>query len=179
MFRTDDKASRGGFSLVEILITIAILGILVVIAASNFGGMNEKYQVESETKQFYADLMDARGRAMQRSRVHFVKIAADGLGYKTYDDTMDAAEATPDGDRVLQPDADTLVANATVRHTITWNPGGVSDFSFNFNRNGIASVTGFLRFDSTTVRPDYDCITVEATRIKMGQFNGTNDCIEK
>lgn len=179
MHCTGDKVARGGFTLVEIMITIAILGILVVIAVSDFRGLNEKYKVEAETKQLYADLMDARGRAMQRNRMHFVQIAADGLGYKTYDDTRDAIDATPDGDRVLQLGEDTLVASATVRHTITWNPGGVSDFSFNFNRNGIASVTGFIRFDSTTVRPDYDCITVKATRIKMGQYNGTNDCIEK
>ena len=43
--------------------------------------------------------------------------------------------------------------------------------SFNFNRNGIASVTGFIRtFFRSTVQPDYDCITVRPTRIKMGQY---------
>ena len=36
---SDDKAARGGFTLVEILITIAILGILVVLAVGNFGGI--------------------------------------------------------------------------------------------------------------------------------------------
>jgi prepilin-type N-terminal cleavage/methylation domain-containing protein len=171
VFRTDDKATRGGFSLVEILITIAILGILVVIAASNFGGMNEKYKVEAETKQLYADLMDARGRAMQRNRASIVRINAND--YQTYEDTSPA----PDGDGALQ-NTDTLITNTTVSHDIATGNIAVP-LSFNFNRNGIASVTGFIRF-SSTAQPDYDCIWIRATRIKMGLYNATgNTCAEK
>ena len=176
---TDDKAVRGGFTLVEIMITLVILGILVVIAVSDFRGLNEKYRVEAETKQLYADLMDVRGRALQRNRMHFVQIAADGLGYKTYDDTSDGTNPAPDGDRTLQESADTLVANVKVFHAIHTENIASLPLSFNFNRNGIASVTGFIRF-SSTAQPDYDCITITATRIKMGQYDGTgNTCAEK
>ena len=89
-----DNESRRGFTLVEILIAIAILGILAVLAVGNFGGMNEKYKVEAETKQFYADIMDARGRAMQRNRWSFVRITTNG--YMTYED-----RPLPDGDGAL------------------------------------------------------------------------------
>jgi type IV fimbrial biogenesis protein FimT len=170
VFCTDDKAARGGFTLVEILITIAILGILVVLAVGNFGGLNEKYKVEAETKQLYADLMDARGRAMQRNRVFFVRFS--GTGYATYEDT----NTPPDGNGTWDNTADTRVANVTVAHTITTSlPGGAN--AFEFNRNGIASVTGNIRFSSTAI-PDYDCITIRQTRIKMGQYIG-GLCVEK
>ena len=159
--------------MVEILITVAILGILVMLAVGNFGGMNEKYKVEAETKQLYADLMDVRGRAMQRNRMFFVRFpGTTGTGYATYEDT----NTPPDGDGVWDNTADALVANVTVAHTIiTALPGGV--FVFEFNRNGIASVTGNLRFSSTAT-PDYDCITIQPTRIKMGQYSG-GVCVEK
>jgi prepilin-type N-terminal cleavage/methylation domain-containing protein len=167
---TDDKAARGGFTLVEILIAIAILGILVVLAVGNFGGLNEKYKVEAETKQLYADLMDARGRAMQRNRMFFVRFS--GTGYATYEDS----NTPPDGNGVWDNTADTRVANVTVAHTITTAlPGGAD--AFEFNRNGIASVTGDVRFSSTAI-PDYDCITIRPTRIKMGQYIG-GVCVEK
>lgn len=161
----DDRERRGGFTLVEIMIVIAIVGIVALIAASNFRGMMDKYRVEDETKLMFADLMDARGRAMQRNRVFFVQITTDG--YNTFEDTNPA----PDGNSSLEG-SDTRVASVTVKHPIT-TTGGLSDFRF--NRNGIASVTGSIRFTVTTstTQPDYDCITVRETRIKMGKWNGT------
>jgi len=167
----DDKASLRGFTLLEILIVIAIVGILVAIAVGNFGGLNEKYKVEAETKQLFSDLMDARGRAMQRNRASFVQV--NGNDYQTYEDTSPA----PDGDGALQ-NTDTLIIDAKVSHAIATGTIAVP-LSFNFSRNGIASVTGFIRF-SSTAKPDYDCIWVRATRIKMGQYNATgNACAEK
>lgn len=169
-----DREGRGGFTLVEIMIVLAILGILVVLAVSNFEGMNEKYKVEAETKQLYADLMDARGRAMQRNRWFFVLITS--TGYATYEDGP-----LPDGDTVPNNN-DTLVANVTVHHAINivLNGGGPN---FGFNRNGIANDNGTISFTSN-VRPDYDCITIQPTRIKMGQYVGGTGgiggtCIEK
>ena len=169
----DDKLARGGFTLMEILIVIVIVGILLTIAAGNFGGVNEKYKVEAETKQLYADLMDVRGRAMQRNRMSFVRLS--GTGYATYEDT----NTPPDGNGVWDNTTDSRVANVTVLHTITTDlPGD----AFEFNRNGIASVaTGNILF-SSTAKPDYDCITIRPTRIKMGQYLGTfpgGTCVEK
>jgi type IV fimbrial biogenesis protein FimT len=165
----DYREGRGGFTMLEIMIALAILGIVVVIAVSNFEGLMEKYRVEGETKQMFADLMDARGRAMQRNRVSHVQIAANG--YKTFEDT----DPTPDGDNILTG-SDTQVASVTVNRAIA-PTAGLS--AFLFNRNGIASATGTIRL-ITPAHPDYDCITVKATRIKMGQINaGTGTCDEK
>ena len=107
-----DRSGRGGFTLLEIMIALAILGIVVVLAVGNFQGMMEKYRVEGETKQMFADLMDARGRAMQRNRAFFVRINANGYG--TFEDTSPA----PDGNGSWES-ADAPAANEVVRHTIT------------------------------------------------------------
>ncbi len=164
-----DREGRGGFTIVEIMIAIAILGILVVLAVANFEGMNEKYKVEAETKQFYADLMDARGRAMQRNRWFFVQIST--TGYATYEDRTVAGRG-----RGLRQHGGCLVTSVTVRHAI--DPVLASGGSnFGFNRNGIANDTGTIRLVSTA-QPDYDCITILSTRIKMGQYVG-GICVEK
>jgi len=81
---------------IEALIVLAILGIVAMLAVDSFRGMGEKYRVEGETKQLYADLMDARGRAMQRSRAFFVRITT--TGYRTYEDSNPAPERHRHGD---------------------------------------------------------------------------------
>ncbi len=171
MLGGNGTAGRGGFTLVEILVAIAILGFLLTMSVSSFRGLDEKYKVESETKLLYGDLMDVRGRAMQRNRFYHFRITAGGLGYSTFEDSF----PPPEGDNNANNGANLQVANVTVHHAMTASPAGVS--AFFFNRNGIPSVTGYLRFTSTA-NPDYDCITIQATRIKMGQFNA-GTCVEK
>lgn len=161
----------GGFTLVEILIAVAIFGFLAMMAVSSFRGLDEKYKVESETKQFFGDLMDVRGRAMQRDRFYHVAITTNG--YATFEDAAPA----PEGDGNPANGANNPVVNVTVKHDIL--TGGMDNITF--NRNGIPNVTGNIRFlSSAGTNPDYDCIWIRATRIKMGQFNeGTNTCVEK
>lgn len=177
MSRRDGTANLGGFTLVEIAIAVAIVGILVMLAVSSFKELSEKYGIESETKQLHADLMEARGRALQRNRYHFVRFT--GTGYATYEDSY--ASSSPDGNRAYDA-GDKRVVNVTVKHPITTDlpaSGGVA--SLDFNRHGIASATGYVRISTGpgfSVTPDYDCISIRETRINTGQFNA-GTCVEK
>ncbi len=151
----------------EILVVVSIFGILAALAVSSFLALNEKYKVEAETKQLYADLMDVRGRAAQRNRFYHVRIKAGGTGYETYEDRFPALE----GDDNIGNGANFQVANVNVNHAIS------PVITFTFNRNGIPNVTDNLLL-SSAANADYDCITIRQTRIKMGKRNGTV-CFEK
>ena len=158
-----------GVTLIEVMTVVAILGVLAIILGISFQGWLEKYKVEDETKRFYADLMDARARAMQKKRVSFVDLAANR--YRTFEDSNPA----PDGDGALTG-ADTLISNTETHYAIDQAlTGGVTQFQF--NREGLASVTGRIRLVSSQ-SPDYDCITIATTRIRLGRFNGAI-CQEK
>ena len=168
-----------GYTLVEIAVTIAILGILVMLAISSFGELMEKYGVEAETKQLYADLMEARGRAMQRNRYHFVRITE--TGYATYEDSSPA----PDGNRQYDAGSDNQVVSVTVKHGIATALAatGTAD-NVIFDRRGIAAGTGYIRFSvasGSSAIPDYDCITILETRIRTGKYTsaGGGACVEK
>ena len=95
---------RRGFTLVEILIALVVLGILLVAATSTFRETGDKYRAESETKQLFADLTDARARAMQRSRIFFVRLRT--TGYETFEDT----NTGPDGNGSLETASDAPAA---------------------------------------------------------------------
>lgn len=158
-----------GITLVELMTVVAIFGVLLLVLGFSFGGWIEKYKVEDETKRFYADLMDARARAMQKKRVAFVDLAANR--YRTFEDS----DPAPDGNGALTG-ADTLIADTETKYTIDQVlTGGVTQFQF--DKEGLASVTGRIRLVSS-ISPDYDCITIATTRIRMGRFNG-GICLEK
>jgi prepilin-type N-terminal cleavage/methylation domain-containing protein len=169
-------ANRRGVTLVEVMTVVAILGLMAIILGFSFQGWFAKYKVEDQTKRFYADVMDARARAMLKKRVAFVHLEAGR--YRTFEDT----NSPPDGNGALEVGLDTLVADSER----TW-AGGLAypiDFSgldgappIRFDREGLASPTGTIRLVST-LSPDYDCITVATTRIRMGRWNGAS-CEEK
>lgn len=162
--------NRHGLTLVEVVTVVAILGILAVALGFSFQGWLAKYKVEDETKRFYADLSDARARAMQKKRVTFVDLALNR--YRTFEDTS----PQPDGDGTLTAGADAPISDIQTQYTIDKAlTGGVS--RFRFDKEGLASVSGQIRLVST-LSPDYDCITIQKTRIRMGRFYG-GICQEK
>ena len=170
--------NRKGVTLVEIAIAVAILGLLAALAITSFGELREKYAIETETKNFYAALMEARGRAMQRNRYHFVNIAPNR--YAAYEDRNPA----PDGDGSFQPGLDNEVINGTVNHAIdasNLSATGMTGINIVFDRRGIATGTGFVSFSNKTgssANPDYNCVTIRETRLRTGKMTGGN-CVEK
>lgn len=171
------KNRESGVSLVEIVIVVAILGIMLVALSNAYQVWVERYRVENEVKELYADLMDARARAMQKSRSHFV--AFDGAGteysrYVLYEDTSPG----PDGNGTLDSTADVKIREIEPRYGFVTVPAGTDELRVNRD--------GTLDLDGATIRipppgasqADYDCIALSRTRIKMGRYNGA-DCVER
>ena len=170
-----------GMTMVEVMIVVAIIGLLYVVLSNSYQGWSEKYRVETSVKEMFADLMDARGRAMLQNRAHFVGLTPGATPrYLVYDDTSPA----PDGNGLMDVN-DTLVRNVAVRYPVTVNPAGTA--MLKFTRDGmLVTNTGFnpgvqvyIRLTSP-VAADYDCINLGPTRVKMGRFNeATNACVER
>lgn len=157
------RAGERGFSLIEILTAVAILGILVALGVGSYQGWSRKYRVENDVKELFADLMDVRARAMHRKRVHFVTLTA--ASYRVQEDT----NPSPDGNGILES------SDAPVRDRRPLNPidpGGVSPVRFNADGT-LALAAGTVRIvPPDGIQPDYDCIALAPTRIKMGRFTG-------
>ena len=162
-----------GITLIELIIVISIIGILVVALGFSFQGWIGSYNVEREIKGMYIDLMNARARAVEKNRTHFVDLpVAQPKQYTIYEDI----NPVPDGNGILETASDASILQKNMDYTII--PAlsfGVRRFSF--DKNGLVSNNGTIRL-SSTVTPDYDCIVLFTTRINMGQWNGT-DCIAK
>jgi len=153
-------------------VVVGIFTALVLILGASFQGWMAKYKVEDDTKRLFTALSTARLQAMQRKRAHFVVI--DNAAFRTLYTVEDSSPA-PDGDGARTAQDRTVDTVATSFRIVPALTGGVTEFSF--DRNGIPSVSGTLSLQST-FSPDYDCITIDVTRIKMGRMDG-GACREK
>jgi prepilin-type N-terminal cleavage/methylation domain-containing protein len=166
-----------GVTLIELLVAVTIISILVFAGAIEFQGWYGSYRVESQVKEVFADLMNARSRAMQRNTLHFVQVTANN--YQVYEDSNGngALDAGTDNKwwtnpkPLNYPSLQTGVITFNVRGLVMTNPAPP------------AGTEAYMRFNRGTNRPDYDCILLgttnvnPGTRIKMGKWdNATAVC---
>jgi prepilin-type N-terminal cleavage/methylation domain-containing protein len=165
------KVKEQGFTLVELLIVMTIVGTLAVIATISFNKMTIKSNIESQIKQMHSDLMTARIWAMDRSTCHFVLLKANG-SYTVYEDSNNyCSNLTP-------PDNDTMQLQRTMTNPILFNNAAPTNNVYPiFDNRGLATITGTISIPDT-VGAAYDCILIETTRTSMGLMTGGN-CVPK
>lgn len=147
-----------GITLIELVVVVTIIGILVAALGFTFQAWAANYNIESQTKTLYMDLMNSRARAMQRNRSHFVVVSANN--YQVIEDTNESGTKNA---------GDTTVGTTTLNYPSLWT-GTVT-----MDNRGLVSPNNTLRFDVGTNTPDYDCIVLFATRINMGKLNTTTE----
>lgn len=167
---------NSGVTLIELLIVVSIIGILIVALGFSYEGWLGNYRIESQTKELYFDLTDARTRAMTRHRIHWVILKTNQ--YTIIEDTNDNAtlDSVPDVDNYIDEfkakngyknyeyDYDlTVIGIGSMPQTITFNTRGIISW--------VPAVTEMTFRFINTRDPDFDCIVIEQSRIWMGEYN--------
>ena len=162
-----------GFSLVEMLIVVGIIGIMSAIAGLAYKSWTDKYNVERQTKEMYVDLMKARVNAMSRGRVFCVDFAT--TSYTIKEDTQ---PVSTDGDGVCTTAGDRTVMTKTLssNYGVTLTDPTVTTVRFGTKGNTIAGKKTI--YVTTPYGAAYDCIVIDDFRINMGAWNGTS-CVDK
>jgi type IV fimbrial biogenesis protein FimT len=131
---------QSGFTLMELIITMAIAAIVLAIGVPSFQEMMRSNRLATQTNEFLGALALARSEAIKRGRRVTLCKSADGAscaasggyqqGWIVFVDTNDNA-AVDSGELVLRVKAAmegdlTLTGNSTVQSYISYVAGGMS-----------------------------------------------------
>jgi len=160
-----------GFTLLELLVVLLIMMVLISIAGLSYKQWMDRYRAESQVKMMHADIMQARLKAMEKNRQHFVVL--NGSSYQIVEDTDDSGGTAP----VSPPDV------VLLSKILAYPP--VSNVTMIMDTRGIISTpTSSLttplsvQFTTGTASPEYDCFLLYATRISIGKMIGAA-CVTK
>lgn len=124
-----------GFTLIELMVTIAILAIVLTVAVPGFQDFVARNRLAAATNELVSALALARSEAVKRATRVTVSSADWTAGWQVFVDTGTAGDATDDDDivlRVYQPNSNsgaTITADDNFSSYISYLPSGVSDGS--------------------------------------------------
>lgn len=151
---------RGGFSLIEMMIVVALMGTLLAMATLSFNDYTRKSRIESQVKTLYSDIANVRSEAMFRRTGRITKI------------TPNLFSVFPSNLPLGLPVKTTVLRNS-VFHNVS---------SIRFNERGLlAGADGVLLNDpvyiciSAANNAGVDSIIIGMINIQMGKRNGACD----
>ena len=166
-----------GFSLVELIVIIAIISTLLGLATLAFHDWLVKNNVEAQTRQMATDFSELRVRAMTTKQRHSITVNPGEYVFKSYssaDEPASAGTELPGGTHKvtyqLKKNATTLVAGEIydIDQRGMIDPGS-------FAGNVIPSI--YLAHTGTA---NYDCLNLCVVRVNAGKTNATGDnCDER
>lgn len=108
---------RGGFTLLEMLLVLAIVGILATVVALGFTDSGRHRHLRAEAERLARLVELARGEALRRNEIWGLRVAEGRFGFQRYD------RATGDWIEVVRRPFQARPAEAAVTFRIATNTG--------------------------------------------------------
>lgn len=183
----DSKTSRkqGGFTLIELVVVLTVIGVLAVVAVPGLRSMVVANRLTAQSNELLAALQSARMESMRRNVRVIVCRSADGTscssgttwpGYIVFvdrnrNDTLDTGEILRVG--TVEDSQIQLVESSNVTgDNFAFRPDGMA-------REGTSLLNARLRFCATVRRPTQnvrDVVILSGSRFAVEPGSDNNTC---
>ena len=161
-----------GFSLIELVIAIAIMGIVLSISTLSFNSWTRKSTIEKQTRELFTDISEARTNAFTRKKVYGIVLQPTSYVMKSYSSEVEyssSAAAVANG---------VVVATKSLKNSLKTTSGSdITDTAVVFDTTGftVSWFLGLTAFVGSVTEPaGLNCVVIYKSRTNMGKINGTN-----
>jgi type IV fimbrial biogenesis protein FimT len=160
------RSATAGFSLIELVIVIAIMGIVMTIATLNFNSWQVKNRVEGQTREILADLNEARTNSFTQKKQYGIVFQPNSYVINSYSSASAAASPLTAG---------SMITSKTLKYGLTKAGASIVDTPVVFETSGITFdwFTIFVNQGTTNQTAAVNCIVISTARVNMGKINGT------
>jgi type II secretion system protein H len=176
-----DRSKTDGFTLVELIITMVIAGILMSIVTMNFASMNRKAGVEKTVNELVTDLNMVRSESVFRGKRHSIVInaAANGYAFRRYSSLDEPRTSVAPNPATATNPPYGIYMTKTINYGLAKESGAtIADRIFEFDRNGFTNDFDTIRVNPVGSGAAFDCIVVSATRTNIGRMEG-GSCVQR
>lgn len=156
-----NKPARSGFTLVEIVAVIAIIGVVMGVSALSFTSWRKKNNIESQTRELFTVFMEARNNSFMQKKAYEVVLEPNNYVLRSYSSEGDVLGSN--------------LRSKNLTYTLTKNgtSASVSGLATKFDLSGYTTTYNTIVVNPVDAAASLNCLVVYATRINMGKMNGT------
>ena len=154
-----EYGSIRGFALTELIVVVAIIGILLTIGTMNFHSWNVKSQIERETRELYTDINRLRLDAIHTKKQQSITLEPNQYVLKNY--------STENENRF----AGRVIATKPVKYRLSKPAADFSGELYLCNTRGFMDSGATIVVNPTDSGASYDCIVLSIGRVNMGKMN--------
>jgi len=111
--------NREGFTIIRLLVTIGIVGVLLGTASPNIASVTRVYSVRSAARQVYSELQNARMAAVMANQSYTFTVNVGGTTYTVTPSPGSATALEATGITMSAPNPITFASNGTASATAT------------------------------------------------------------
>lgn len=153
--------SIAGLSLIELMVTIAIIGIALGMATLSFHSWQVKNKIESQTRELFTDLSETRTNAFTQKRVYGIVFQPTSYVLKSYSSESEAASSG------------TVVLTKSLKYGLTNAGADITDTAVVFDTSGFTNNVNTIFVGPATEPAALNCLKISKSRENMGKINGS------